>query len=48
MKTGRGITMALIRDAPEPYPMPSTGGHERGGKAQEDALRAPSKNLGHC
>jgi len=46
MKKRKLIASALIRAGPDPYSMRFTGGHEMGGKAQEDALRAPSKDLG--
>ncbi len=47
MKRSKRITIALIRDGPDPYPMLFTGGrHEMVGEGQEDALHAPSKDLG--
>ena len=46
MTTARRISMALIRDGPNPYPNPMsfTGGHRMVGEGPEDALRAPSKD----
>ncbi len=46
MKRNKRITIVLIRDGPDPYPMRFTGRHRMVGEQQEDALRAPSKNLG--
>ena len=44
MKTGKRITIARIRDGPDPYPIRFTGRHRTDGEGQEDALRAPSKD----